>query len=103
MFAESFPDVPQVACFDTEFHADVPEEEYLFALPKSLSQESVRRYGFHGFSYQYVVEALQSCRAGATRATYSMCLVLTDRYTARVVPAIHDWTNVRLALKANTS
>lgn len=59
MFAQTFPDVPQVACFDTAFHADVPEEEYLFAIPKSLSQEGVRRYGFHGLSYHYVMEALQ--------------------------------------------
>ena len=58
-FAKTFPNVPQVACFDTAFHVDLPQEEYLFALPKALTQTGIRRYGFHGLSYQYVMNALQ--------------------------------------------
>ncbi|GAA4015809.1 acetate/propionate family kinase [Actimicrobium antarcticum] len=54
----AFPDVPQIACFDTAFHADLPEEEYLFALPQALGQQGIRRYGFHGLSYQSVSQTL---------------------------------------------
>lgn len=58
-FQKAFPAVPQVACFDTAFHATLPEVDYSFALPQSLAQEGVRRYGFHGLSYQYLMSVLQ--------------------------------------------
>ena len=49
------PRVPQVACFDTAFHATIPEVAYMYALPYSLYDEHrVRRYGFHGTSHRYV-------------------------------------------------
>ena len=57
-FAAAFPEVPQVACFDTAFHATLPEVDYRFALPEALYQQGLRRYGFHGLSYQYVMGAL---------------------------------------------
>ncbi len=57
-FAKAFPDVPQIACFDTAFHATLPELDYRFALPEALYQQGLRRYGFHGLSYQYVMGAL---------------------------------------------
>jgi acetate kinase len=59
-FAKAFPDVPQVACFDTAFHATLPELDYRFALPEALTQQGLRRYGFHGLSYQYVMGVLQA-------------------------------------------
>ena len=59
-FKAAFPDLPQIGCFDTAFHATLPEEEYTFALPASLRQEGVRRYGFHGLSYQYIMGQLTS-------------------------------------------
>jgi len=50
-------DVPQVAVFDTSFHGTIPEKAYLYALPYELySKDSIRRYGFHGTSHQYVSE-----------------------------------------------
>ncbi|HOF51162.1 MAG TPA: acetate/propionate family kinase [Rhodoferax sp.] len=58
-FARRFPTVPQVACFDTAYHADLPDVEYRFALPQALHDEGVRRYGFHGLSYQYVMQRLE--------------------------------------------
>ena len=58
-FQKAFPAVPQVACFDTAFHATLPEVDYSFALTQSLAQEGVRRYGFHGLSYQYLMSVLQ--------------------------------------------
>ncbi len=57
-FAVAFPALPHIACFDTAFHASLPEVEYTFALPQSLADQGVRRYGFHGLSYQYVVQRL---------------------------------------------
>ncbi|MEZ5725336.1 MAG: acetate/propionate family kinase [Paracoccaceae bacterium] len=51
---ESFPGVPQVACFDTAFHRNHPWVNDTFALPRSFYDEGVRRYGFHGLSYDYV-------------------------------------------------
>jgi acetate kinase len=57
-FQEAFADVPQVACFDTAFHATLPELDYRFALPQELHELGLRRYGFHGLSYQYVMGTL---------------------------------------------
>ena len=58
-FQKAFPGTPQVACFDTAFHATLSEVNYSFALPQALSAQGVRRYGFHGLSYQYVMGMLQ--------------------------------------------
>ena len=58
-FAKSFPDVPQVACFDTAFHRTLSPLETTFAIDRKLSDQGVRRYGFHGLSYQYVSQVLQ--------------------------------------------
>ena len=52
------PDLPQVACFDTAFHRTAPEVEQAFALPYALFDEGVRRYGFHGLSYEYIASVL---------------------------------------------
>ncbi len=55
---QSRPDLPQVACFDTAFHRTNPEVAQMFALPYAMHQQGVRRYGFHGLSYEYVADAL---------------------------------------------
>ena len=57
-FALAFPGVAQIACFDTAFHADIAPVEHLFALPQALAKQGIRRYGFHGLSYQYVMGRL---------------------------------------------
>ena len=59
-FSEGFAGVPQVACFDTAFHASLPALETTFAIDHALTRSGVRRYGFHGLSYQYVSQVLQS-------------------------------------------
>jgi acetate kinase len=56
--AATAPEVPQVACFDTAFHRSQPALAQEFALPRALTQKGVRRYGFHGLSYEYIVSAL---------------------------------------------
>ena len=58
-FAESFSDVPQVACFDTAFHRTLSPLETTFAIDQKLTKQGVRRYGFHGLSYQYVSQVLK--------------------------------------------
>jgi acetate kinase len=55
---QRYPGVPQVACFDTAFHRGHPAVADRFAIPDSLYQEGVRRYGFHGLSYEYIASAL---------------------------------------------
>ncbi|MEZ5615959.1 MAG: acetate/propionate family kinase [Rhodocyclaceae bacterium] len=52
------PGVPQVACFDTAFHAAQPELARRFALPRRLSEAGIKRYGFHGLSYEYIAHVL---------------------------------------------
>ena len=52
------PKVPQVACFDTAFHRSQPGLAQEFALPRELTAKGVRRYGFHGLSYEYIVSVL---------------------------------------------
>jgi acetate kinase len=52
------PDVPQIACFDTAFHRSQPTVAQEFALPRALTEKGIRRYGFHGLSYEYIVSAL---------------------------------------------
>jgi acetate kinase len=55
---ERFPGTPNVACFDTSFHRGHPEVADRYALPEALYQEGVRRYGFHGLSYEYIARTL---------------------------------------------
>jgi acetate kinase len=52
------PALPQVACFDTAFHRSAPEVAQAFALPREVYDEGVRRYGFHGLSYEYIASVL---------------------------------------------
>jgi acetate kinase len=56
--SERVPDLPQLACFDTAFHAGQSPVHTNFALPASVRQQGVRRYGFHGLSYQSIAERL---------------------------------------------
>jgi acetate kinase len=52
------PDLPQVACFDTAFHRTIPEVAQVFALPQEMAARGIRRYGFHGLSYDYIASVL---------------------------------------------
>jgi len=54
----TYPDVPQFACFDTAFHGTMPEVAKRFPLAKDLFEEGIRRYGFHGLSYESIVHQL---------------------------------------------
>jgi acetate kinase len=88
----SHPALRQIACFDTAFHHDLPLVEHTLALPRALRDEGVRRYGFHGLSYEYIatrLPALLGARAAAGRvvmahlgAGASMCAMLGGRSIA---------------------
>ena len=85
------PDLPQVACFDTAFHRGNPELAQMFALPHALHEAGVRRYGFHGLSYEYIASVLPrfDARAAAGRCVVlhlgngaSMCAIAAGRSVA---------------------
>jgi acetate kinase len=71
--AERRPDVVQVACFDTAFHQTASPLAQAFALPASITDRGVRRYGFHGLSYEYIASVL---RQYDTRAAAGKTVVL---------------------------
>ena len=82
------PSVPQVACFDTAFHRSHPAQSDCYALPRALYDEGVRRYGFHGLSYEYVAHRLRELAPGIARGRVivahlgsgsSMCALLDGR------------------------
>lgn len=85
---EAFPDAVQVACFDTAFHRDQPWVADTYGLPRRYYDQGVRRYGFHGLSYTYIVGALRrvapDIAAGRVVIAHlgngaSMCGVLNGR------------------------
>jgi acetate kinase len=85
------PEVPQVACFDTAFHRSNAELAQMFALPFELHEAGVRRYGFHGLSYEYIATVLPEvdARAAAGRTVVlhlgngaSMCALAGGRSVA---------------------
>ncbi len=88
---ERRPELPQVACFDTAFHRTNPEIAQMFGLPHALHEAGVRRYGFHGLSYEYVASVLPAldARAAAGRTVVlhlgngaSACALLGGRSVA---------------------
>lgn len=66
-FRLRFPDLPQVACFDTAFHHDLPTVARLLAIPRRYEAQGVRRYGFHGLSYAFLMDEL--ARLDGAKAT----------------------------------
>ncbi|MFL5348197.1 MAG: acetate/propionate family kinase [Hyalangium sp.] len=88
---QAAPSVAQVACFDTAFHRTQPPVAQAFALPRRYAEEGIRRYGFHGLSYEYIASALPSAdpRAAEGRTVVahlgngaSMCALLEGRSVA---------------------
>ena len=91
LLLERLPELVQVACFDTAFHRAQPSVAQLFALPKWLTERGVRRYGFHGLSYEYITQALPKYDAKAARGKAivlhlgngaSMCAISDGRSVA---------------------
>jgi acetate kinase len=65
--AQRHPSLPQVACFDNSFHSTQPKVAQLFALPRRLFDQGVRRYGFHGLSYEFIARTLPEYAPEARR------------------------------------
>jgi acetate kinase len=91
ILAKGRPELPQVACFDTAFHRAQPEVAQAYALPESITGHGVRRYGFHGLSYEYIASVLPSfapeAAAGATVVCHlgngsSMCAIKAGKSMA---------------------
>ncbi|MCC9646738.1 acetate/propionate family kinase [Rubrivivax sp. JA1024] len=71
--AASHPELPQVACFDTAFHAELPWVASTYALPREPAYEGVQRYGFHGLSYEYVSQRLAALRPELANQRIVIC------------------------------
>ena len=71
--AERYPGIVQVACFDTAFHRGHPEVADRYALPEDLYKEGVRRYGFHGLSYEYIARRLPVVAPEVARSDVVVC------------------------------
>lgn len=91
VIAERAPTLPQVACFDTAFHCTQQPVAQAFGLPLEITERGVRRYGFHGLSYEYIAEALPRFDAAAARGRVvvahlgngaSMCAMLAGKSVA---------------------
>jgi acetate kinase len=87
----AMPAVPQIACFDAAFHTRQPAVAKTFAVPQRLTLEGVRRYGFHGLSYEYIASALPALSAELSAARVvvahlgngaSMCAMRAGRSVA---------------------
>ena len=88
---ERSPEVPQIACFDTAFHRTQPEVAQMFGLPYRLHEAGVRRFGFHGLSYEHVASRLPGIDPAAAQGRTivlhlgngaSMCAMLGGRSVA---------------------
>ncbi len=86
-FHRRFPDLPQVACFDTAFHHDLPRVAQLLPIPRRYEAKGVRRYGFHGLSYAYLTGELAAL-AGTEVALGRV--ILTHLGNGASLAAVHD-------------
>ena len=84
--AETFPNLPQVACFDTSFHRAMPDVAQTYALPKGVRDAGVRHWGYHGISYDYISRQVPKFAPEARRVIAahlgggaSMCAMLDGR------------------------
>ncbi len=86
-FAQRLPALMQVACFDTAFHRHMPRVAQIVAIPRKFEALGVRRYGFHGLSYTYLLEELERI---AGRATAWGRVVLAHLGAGASMAAVHE-------------
>ena len=84
--AEAYPDLPQIACFDTSFHRTMPDVAQTYALPKDVRDAGVRHWGYHGISYDYISRQLPKFAPQARKVVVahlgggaSMCAMLDGK------------------------
>lgn len=90
-FRAHFPSVPQVACFDTAFHKDMPPVAKTIAIPRRYQAKGIRRYGFHGLSYAYLMQELERV-AGAQVAAGRV--ILAHLGSGASMAAVHHQRSV---------
>ena len=90
-FHRRFPDLPQVACFDTAFHHDLPRVAQLLPIPRRYEAQGVRRYGFHGLSYAYLMKEL--ARLAGTEAAQGR-VILAHLGNGASLAAVHRGKSV---------
>ena len=90
-FHRRFPDLPQVACFDTAFHHDLPRVAQLLPIPRRYEARGVRRYGFHGLSYAFLMGELARL-AGAEAAQGRV--ILAHLGSGASLAAVHHGSSV---------
>ncbi|MEO5807831.1 acetate/propionate family kinase [Devosia sp.] len=88
---QRFPALPQVACFDTAFHSDMPLVARLLPLPRRFFDQGVQRYGFHGLSYSFLLKELQNL-AGEQLANGR--LILAHLGSGASLAAVHNGQSV---------
>lgn len=96
-FAEAFPGLPQVACFDTSFHRGMPEVAQTYALPQDVRDAGVRHWGFHGISYEYISRQLPGLMPRARR------VVVAHLGGGASMCAMHDGRSVETSMGFGTS
>ena len=90
-FHRRFPDLPQVACFDTAFHHDLPRVAQMLPIPRRYEAQGVRRYGFHGLSFAFLMEEL--ARLGDPAATTGR-VILAHLGNGASLAAVRDGKSV---------
>jgi acetate kinase len=90
-FHRRFPRLPQVACFDTAFHHDMPRVAQMLAIPRRYEAQGLRRYGFHGLSYAFLMEEL--ARLGDPAATTGR-VILGHLGNGASLAAVRDGSSV---------
>ena len=90
-FNRHYPELPQVACFDTAFHRTMPRVAKLLPIPRRYEERGVQRYGFHGLSYAYLMEEL--ARLGDPAATMG-CVILAHLGNGASLAAVRDGKSI---------
>lgn len=90
-FCARLPVLPQVVCFDTGFHSTMPRVAKLLSIPRRFDRKGIQRYGFHGLSYEYLVQEL--VRLGDTAATRG-CVILAHLGNGASLAAVRDGKSI---------
>jgi acetate kinase len=90
-FQRRFPDLPQVGCFDTAFHHDLPRVARMLPIPRRYEALGVRRYGFHGLSYEFLLQELKRLD-GSERAHGRV--ILAHLGNGASLAAVHDGKSI---------
>jgi acetate kinase len=90
---KAHPELAQIACFDTSFHRTMPQVAQRFALPSRFAKEGVLRYGFHGLSYEYIVQELAQFAGDAAAQGR---LVIAHLGNGASMAAVHQRRGIRI-------